>query len=60
MAAFQSYDTAVQRIRAGASVVVYPEGTRGHSYALRPFKKGPFVLATAAQVPVVPIVLHGT
>ncbi|HWP02746.1 MAG TPA: lysophospholipid acyltransferase family protein [Gemmatimonadaceae bacterium] len=60
MAAFQSYDTAVQRIRAGASVVVYPEGTRGRSYALRPFKKGPFVLATAAQVPVVPIVLHGT
>jgi 1-acyl-sn-glycerol-3-phosphate acyltransferase len=59
-AAFQSYDAAVQRIRAGASVVVYPEGTRGQSYALRPFKKGPFVLATAAQVPVVPIVLYGT
>jgi 1-acyl-sn-glycerol-3-phosphate acyltransferase len=58
--AFQSYDLAVQRIRAGASVVVYPEGTRGDSYALRPFKKGPFVLAVAAQVPIVPVVLHGT
>lgn len=58
--AFQSYDVAVQRIRAGASVVVYPEGTRGLSYALRPFKKGPFVLAAAAQVPIIPIILHGT
>lgn len=58
--AFASYDTAVQRIRSGASVVVYPEGTRGRDYALRPFKKGPFVLATAAQVPVVPTVLFGT
>lgn len=58
--AFASYDVAVQRIRAGASVVVYPEGTRGRDYALRPFKKGPFVLATAAQVPVIPTVLFGT
>jgi len=45
---------------AGTSVVVYPEGTRGRSYALRPFKKGPFVLAIAAQVPIVPVVIHGT
>jgi 1-acyl-sn-glycerol-3-phosphate acyltransferase len=59
-AAFQSYDVAAERIRAGASVVVYPEGTRGASYALRPFKKGPFVLAARAQVPVIPTLLHGT
>lgn len=59
-AAFQSYDRAVASIRDGASVVVYPEGTRGGDYSLRAFKKGPFVLAAAAQVPVVPTVLHGT
>lgn len=59
-AAFASYDTAVERIRDGASVVVFPEGTRGRDYGLRSFKKGPFVLATAAQVPVVPTVLYGT
>lgn len=59
-AAFQSYDRAVESIQAGASVVVYPEGTRGETYALRPFKKGPFVLASAAQVPVIPTVLYGT
>lgn len=58
--ALRAYDEAAAEIRGGASVVVYPEGTRGGSYALRPFKKGPFVLAIAAQVPVVPVIIHGT
>lgn len=59
-AAFGAYDVAAEKIRAGNSVVVFPEGTRGHKYALRPFKKGPFVLAIAAGVPIVPVILHGT
>jgi 1-acyl-sn-glycerol-3-phosphate acyltransferase len=59
-AAFGAYELAAERIRAGNSVVVFPEGTRGHEYPLRPFKKGPFVLAIAAGVPIVPIVVHGT
>jgi 1-acyl-sn-glycerol-3-phosphate acyltransferase len=58
--AFESYRVAAERIRAGASVVVFPEGTRGRTYALRQFKKGPFVLAVAAGVPMVPTVVHGT
>src|SRR5687767_8845148 len=58
--AFESYRVAADRIRAGASVVVFPEGTRGHSYALRQFKKGPFVLGVAAGVPIVPTIVHGT
>ena len=59
-AAFASYDQAAAQIRRGASVVVFPEGTRGRSYELRSFKKGPFVLAVAAQVPLVPCIVHGT
>ena len=59
-AAFGAYEVAAQRIRSGNSVVVFPEGTRGREYALRPFKKGPFVLAIAAGVPIVPIIVHGT
>lgn len=58
--AFESYRVAAERIRAGASVVVFPEGTRGRSYALRQFKKGPFVLGVAAGVPIVPTIVHGT
>lgn len=59
-AAFAAYEEAAGRIRTGDSVVVFPEGTRGTSYALRPFKKGPFVLAIASQAPVVPTLVHGT
>lgn len=59
-AAFAEYETAARRIRQGASVVVFPEGTRGDSYRLRPFKKGPFVLAIAAEAPIVPVVVYGT
>lgn len=58
--AFDSYRVAAEKIQEGNSVVVYPEGTRGAGYPLRPFKKGPFVLAIAAGVPIVPVLLHGT
>jgi 1-acyl-sn-glycerol-3-phosphate acyltransferase len=58
--AFQSYEVAASRVQGGASVVVYPEGTRGWKYELRPFKKGPFVLAAAAQAALVPTIIHGT
>jgi 1-acyl-sn-glycerol-3-phosphate acyltransferase len=59
-AAFESYRVAAERIHGGASVVVFPEGTRGRTYELRQFKKGPFVLAVAAGVPIVPTIVHGT
>lgn len=58
--AFGSYTVAAERIRNGSSVVVFPEGTRGTSYPVRPFKKGPFVLAVQAGVPIVPCLVHGT
>jgi len=59
-AAFESYRVATEKIHAGASVVVYPEGTRGTDYSVRAFKKGPFVLAVTAGVPIVPTIVHGT
>jgi len=59
-AAFGAYDVAVERIKSGSSVVVFPEGTRGTDYAIRRFKKGPFVLAIKAGVPIVPVVIYGT
>jgi len=59
-AALQMYEAASVRIREGASVVVFAEGTRGDEYALRPFKKGSFVLAISAGVPIIPVVIMGT
>jgi 1-acyl-sn-glycerol-3-phosphate acyltransferase len=58
--AFASYQEAAEYIQGGRSVVVFPEGTRGRTAELRPFKKGPFVMAIAAQVPIVPTVIEGT
>lgn len=57
--AFEAYQQIAKKVAVGLSVVVCPEGTRGDSYALRPFKKGPFVLAIAAGAPVVPVVVYG-
>jgi 1-acyl-sn-glycerol-3-phosphate acyltransferase len=57
--AFESYKGAADQVRSGKSVVVYPEGTRGRDYPLRPFKKGPFVLAIASQAPIVPTIIYG-
>jgi len=58
-AAFDAYRVAARDVERGRNVVVCPEGTRGHEYSLRPFKKGPFVLAIAAQAPVVPTLVYG-
>lgn len=58
--AFESYREAADKIHEGASVVVFAEGTRASYYALRPFKKGPFVLAISAQAPIIPTLIHGT
>jgi len=59
-AAFEQYKDAAARIHAGARVIVFAEGTRGYEYALRPFKKGPFVLAVSAGAPIVPMLVYGT
>lgn len=58
-AAFESYKGAAEQVAGGRPIVVFPEGTRGRDYRLRPFKKGPFVLAISAQAPVVPTIVHG-
>ena len=59
-AAFGAYNEASRRIREGNSVIVFPEGSRGYEYPLRPFKKGPFVLAIDAGAPIVPVLIYGT
>jgi 1-acyl-sn-glycerol-3-phosphate acyltransferase len=57
--AFDSYKVAAAEVQRGRAIIVCPEGTRGDDYPLRPFKKGPFVLAIASQSPVIPTVVYG-
>jgi len=49
---------AVDRLRAGTSVVISPEGTRSMTPQVGTFKKGGFHLAMEAAVPIVPIVIR--
>jgi 1-acyl-sn-glycerol-3-phosphate acyltransferase len=56
----QSLRRAGQVVRAGTSLVVFPEGTRSRDGRIHPFKKGPFVVAEEAGVPVVPIAIAGS
>lgn len=49
---------AVEKLRAGTSLVIAPEGTRSPTPRLGPFKKGAFHLAMQAGVPMVPIVIR--
>jgi 1-acyl-sn-glycerol-3-phosphate acyltransferase len=57
-------EQAVAALTAAAaerhSFVVFPEGTRSRTGALLPFKKGAFVLAIGAGLPVVPVICRGT
>jgi 1-acyl-sn-glycerol-3-phosphate acyltransferase len=59
-AAAESLDAAIDFLREGLSFCVYPEGTRSRDGRLLPFKRGTFVMAIRAGVPVVPVSLAGT
>jgi 1-acyl-sn-glycerol-3-phosphate acyltransferase len=58
--ALKSMDNAASIIREGKSVVMFPEGTRSLSRELLPFKRGGFILARKAGVPVVPVTINGS
>jgi len=59
-AAIESLRQAAGAVRRGVSVMIFPEGTRSLDGTLKPFKKGGFVMAIEAGVPIVPVALRGT
>jgi 1-acyl-sn-glycerol-3-phosphate acyltransferase len=47
-------------VREGASLIVFPEGTRSDDGTLGRFKAGAFIIAIDHHLPVVPVTLRGT
>jgi 1-acyl-sn-glycerol-3-phosphate acyltransferase len=56
----RSIAEAARRIRAGQSVVIFPEGTRTRDGRLNPFKKGGFHLALDSGAEIVPVAIQGS
>lgn len=54
----EALEPAVEKLKAGISLGIAPEGTRSYSPRLNRFKKGAFQMARQAGVPVVPVVLR--
>ncbi len=53
-------DRAAKTLAGGRPFVIFPEGTRSRTGEVLPFKKGGFVMAIQAQVPVVPVAVSGS
>ena len=51
---------AVERLRAGRTVVVYPEGSRSPAEGLRRFQRGAAHIALEAGCDILPVTLHVT
>jgi 1-acyl-sn-glycerol-3-phosphate acyltransferase len=60
VAARRTIEEAARRIKAGQSVVIYPEGTRTRDGRLGSFKKGGFHLAIDSGAAIVPMAIEGT
>ena len=55
-----SYDQALEYLRQGEAVGIFPEATISRAFVLKEFKTGAVRIAAAAGVPLVPVVLWGT
>ena len=54
-----AYAVAVERLREGELVTVYPEATISRSFELKEFKTGAARMAVDAQVPIIPLIVWG-
>jgi 1-acyl-sn-glycerol-3-phosphate acyltransferase len=57
---YQAFLNTLEAIKAGCSIVVFPEGTRSEDGNIGIFKKGSQLLAERAKIPMVPVTIIGT
>lgn len=58
--AYRSLMQAIERLKGGRSVILFPEGGRSFDGILQPFRRGGLVAALRAGVPLVPITIEGS
>lgn len=58
--AIAALNRVVAGLRDGVCAYFFAEGTRGETGEMRPFKKGGFILAMKARLPVVPVTIIGS
>lgn len=51
---------AIDLVKAGTSIFIFPEGTRSRTSELLPFKEGSLKIAEKAKCPVIPVAITGT
>lgn len=56
----RSFAAAIERLRAGTSILLFPEGTRAMTDTLLPFQRGGLLLAMKTGLPIVPVGVRGT
>lgn len=50
----------IKNLKAGHSIVIFPEGTRSKGGPIKEFKAGSFKLATKSKCPIVPVTMDGS
>jgi 1-acyl-sn-glycerol-3-phosphate acyltransferase len=58
--AIRSMEEVAEKVKAGTSVLVFPEGTRSIDGRLQPLKKGGFHVAVKSGCDIVPIAITNT
>ncbi|MFD1850448.1 lysophospholipid acyltransferase family protein [Oceanobacillus bengalensis] len=56
----KAINRGIDYLKAGHSIVIFPEGTRGEGREINEFKPGSFRLGLKSNVPIVPVTIDGT
>jgi 1-acyl-sn-glycerol-3-phosphate acyltransferase len=56
----QAMQEAIESVKKGYSLVIFPEGTRSKGGPIKEFKPGSFKLAFNSEAPIIPITIDGT
>ncbi len=56
----ETFAVALERLRQGRSIAIFPEETRSLDGRLLPFKRGGILLALRSGFPIIPVAIRGT